>query len=92
MLEPSTPESVRCQLVVSDRVLDASVAKVVLDGPGIDALIGEVEPKGVLKHLRVGRQLQNRLGRIPLDLVMHRRPRWGLQRNVANREGAVAGM
>ena len=38
------------------RVLDVLVPEVVLQGPGVMAIIGQFEPTGVAKHVRVDRE------------------------------------
>ena len=50
---PKVLESVGCHFGVPDRVLDVLVAKVVLQGPRIVAIICELEPPGMAKHVRV---------------------------------------
>ena len=53
---PKVLESVGRHFGVPDRVLDVLVAKVVLQGPGVMAIVGELEPAGMAKHVRVDRE------------------------------------
>src|SRR5215831_8384064 len=50
---PKTLESVGRHFGVPDRVLNVLVPEVVLQGPRVVAIIGELEPTGVAKHVRV---------------------------------------
>ena len=50
---PKVFESVGRHFGVPDRVLDVLVAKVVLQGPRIVAIICELEPTGMAKHVRM---------------------------------------
>src|SRR5262245_41162825 len=60
-MDPAPPSSVPPKVLepvgrhfgVPDRVLDVLVAKVVLQGPRVVAIICELEPTGVAKHVRV---------------------------------------
>ena len=49
-LAPEISKPVGCHLGVSDRVLDVLVAEVVLQGPRVVAIVGELEPTGVAKR------------------------------------------
>src|SRR6516162_8794055 len=53
---PKVFEPVGCHFGVPDRVLDVLVAKVVLQGPRVVAIVGELEPAGMAKHVRVDRE------------------------------------
>src|SRR5262249_299729 len=53
---PKVLESVGRHFGVPDRVLDVLVAKVVLQGPRVVAIVGELEPAGVAKHVRGDRE------------------------------------
>src|SRR5262249_747469 len=50
---PKILKSVGRHFGVPDRVLDVLVAEVVLQGPGVVAIVGEFEPAGVAKQVRV---------------------------------------
>src|SRR6516162_7227757 len=50
---PKVLESVGRHFGVPDRVLDVLVPKVVLQGPCVVAIVGELEPTGMAKHVRV---------------------------------------
>src|SRR5262249_41059475 len=52
-IPPKVLEPVGRQFGVPDRVLDVLVSKVVLQGPRVVAIICELEPTGVAKHVRV---------------------------------------
>src|SRR5262249_46671461 len=67
---PKLLESVRRHFGVSDGVLDVLVAKVVLQGPRVVAIIGQLEPAGMAKHVRVDGECH--LGGLPdtLDEAM----------------------
>src|SRR5215831_1767713 len=52
-LSPKVFEAVGCHFGVPDRVLDVPVPKVVLQGPRVVAIVGELEAAGVAKHVRV---------------------------------------
>ena len=56
-------------------MLDALVPEVVLDRARVDALVGQGEPTGVPKHVRVDGKLQTRLAPSPLHQLVNRRPR-----------------
>jgi hypothetical protein len=60
---PKIFEPVGRHFGVPDGVLDVLVAKVVLQGPGVMAIIGQLEPAGMAKHVRVDREWH--LGGLP---------------------------
>src|SRR5262245_26907106 len=60
---PEVLEPMRRQLGISDRVLDVLVAKVVLQGSRVVAIICQLEPTGVAKHVRVDQEWH--LGGLP---------------------------
>src|SRR5262249_32755902 len=53
---PKVLESVGRHFGVPDRVLDVLVAKVVLEGPRVVAVVGQLESTGMAKHVRVERE------------------------------------
>ena len=53
---PKILESVGRHFGVSDGVLDVLVAEVVLQGPRVVAIICELEPAGMAKHVGVDRE------------------------------------
>src|SRR5215831_9129706 len=53
MPRPKVLEPVWRHFGVSDRVLDVLVPEVVLQGPRVVAIVGELKPTGVAKHVRV---------------------------------------
>ena len=53
---PKVLESVGRHFGVPDRVLDVLVPEVVLEGPRVVAVIRELEPTGMAKHVRVDRE------------------------------------
>src|SRR5262249_42030026 len=63
-MDPAPPSSVPPKLLesvgrhfgVSDRVLDVLVPEVVLQGPGVMAIIGQFEPPGMAQHVGVDRE------------------------------------
>ena len=56
-LSPSKSlESVGRHFGVPDRVLNVLVPEVALQGPRVVAIVGELEPAGVAKHVRVDRK------------------------------------
>src|SRR5262249_19949063 len=63
-MDPAPPSSVPPKILepvgrhfgVPDCVLDVLVAKVVLQGARVVAIVGELEPTGVAKHVRVNRK------------------------------------
>src|SRR5262245_40301003 len=50
---PKVLEPIGRHFGISDGVLDVLVAEVVLQGPRVVAIIGELEPAGMAKHVRV---------------------------------------
>ena len=50
---PKVLEPVGCHVGVPDGVLNALVPEIVLQGTGIMAIVGELEPTGMAKHVRV---------------------------------------
>lgn len=52
-LAPKTSKALRRKLGVAHGVLNTLVSQVVLNRPGIDPLVGEREPTGVPKHVRL---------------------------------------
>ena len=53
---PKVLEPIGRHFGVSDRVLDVPVAEIVLQSPCVVAIIGELEPAGVAKHVWVDRE------------------------------------
>src|SRR5262245_64839750 len=53
---PKILESVRRHFGVPDRVLDVLVPEVMLQGPRVVAIIGQLEPTGMAKHVWVDRE------------------------------------
>jgi hypothetical protein len=53
LIPPKVLEAVGRQFGVPDRVLDVLVPEVVLQGPRVVAIIGQLEPAGMAKHVRV---------------------------------------
>jgi hypothetical protein len=53
---PKILESVGCHVGVPDRVLNVLVPEVVLQGPSVVTIIGQLEPAGMAKHVRVDRE------------------------------------
>jgi len=53
---PKILESVGRHFGVSDRVLDVFVPEVVLQGPRVVAIVSQLEPTGMAKHVRVDRE------------------------------------
>src|SRR5262249_1500795 len=53
---PKVFEAVGRHVGVPDRVLDVLVSEVVLQGPRVVAIIGQLKPAGMAKHVRVGRE------------------------------------
>ena len=53
---PKVLEPIGRHFGVSDRVLDVLVPEVVLQGPGVMAIVRELEPAGMAKHVRVDRE------------------------------------
>src|SRR5215469_9993046 len=60
---PKILESVGRHFGVSDGVLNVVVPEVMLQGPGVMAIVGELEPTGMAKHVRVDREWH--LGGLP---------------------------
>jgi hypothetical protein len=60
---PKILESIGRHFGVLDRVLDVLVAQVVLQGPRVVAVVGQLEPAGMAKHVRVDREWH--LGGLP---------------------------
>ena len=60
---PKVFESVGRQFGVPDGVLNVFVAQVVLEGPRVVAIVGELEPTGMAEHVRVDREWH--LGGLP---------------------------
>jgi hypothetical protein len=50
---PQPLEPNRRQLRISNGMPNILVAEIGLDGPGIDAIVGHLEPAGVPQHVRV---------------------------------------
>src|SRR5262249_45310718 len=53
---PKVFEPVGRHFGVSDRVLDVLVAQVMLQGPRVVAVVGQLEATGMAKHVRVDRE------------------------------------
>jgi hypothetical protein len=53
---PKVLESVGRYVGVPDRVLDVLVPEVVLQGPRVVAIIGQLEPAGMAQHVGVDRK------------------------------------
>ena len=70
-LPPQLLEPRRVGGGVAHRVLDVAVAEVVLDQPGVRALVGQGVAAGVAQHVRVGGQRQPG----PLAALTDRQPR-----------------
>jgi len=60
---PKLFEAVGRHVGVPDRVLNVLVAEVVLQGPRVVAVVGQLEPAGMAKHVRVDREWH--LGGLP---------------------------
>mgnify|MGYP003382024122 CR=1 FL=1 len=54
LVPPEPLEPVRRKLRVPHRVVDVLVSKVMLQRPGVVAIVGQLEPAGVPEHVRVG--------------------------------------
>ena len=63
---PKILEPVGRHFGVPDRVLDVLVPEVVLQGPRVVTIIGQLEPAGMAKHVRVDRKWH--LGGLPQSL------------------------
>ncbi len=57
---PETVEPVRGELGVPDRMLNVFVSQVVLDRPGVVAVIGKLEPASMAQHVRMDRKPDTR--------------------------------
>ena len=57
---PEVLEAGRRQLGVAHRVLDVLVAEIGLQGPRVEAVIGELEAAGVSQHVRMHREVEVR--------------------------------
>src|SRR5262245_65413254 len=53
---PKVLEAVGCHVGVPNGVLDVLVPEIVLQGPRVVAIVGELEPTGMTKHVRVDRE------------------------------------
>ena len=62
LVPPKVLEAVGRHFGVPDRVLNVLVPELVLQGPRVVAIVGQLEPAGVAKHVRVDREWH--LGRI----------------------------
>src|SRR5262249_33953474 len=60
---PKVLEAVGCHFGVPNRVLDVLVTEPSLQGPGVVTIIGQFEPAGMAKHVRVDREWH--LGGLP---------------------------
>ena len=56
LVPPKVLESVGRHFGVPDRVLNVLVPEVVLEGPRVVAIIGQLEPAGMAKHVGVDRE------------------------------------
>jgi hypothetical protein len=56
LIPPKVPEAVGCHVGVSDRVLNVLVPEIVLQGSRVVAIVGELEPAGMAKHVWVDRE------------------------------------
>src|SRR5262245_4570494 len=85
-MDPAPPSSVSPKILepvgrhfgIPDGVLNVLVAEVVLQGPRVVAIVGELEPTGMAKHVRVDREWH--LGGLPEALdksVVDRPPAFG---------------
>jgi hypothetical protein len=63
---PQPVEPIRAQVGVAHRVLDIPMSEVVLQRPGIDAVIGQLEAAGMAKHVGMDREWH--LGGLPKAL------------------------
>ena len=55
---PEVVEAIGGKLGAEGRVLDVPVAEVELDGPGVLAVVGQLEAGGMSQHMRVDRHAQ----------------------------------
>ena len=53
LVPPEGLKPVGCELRIPHRVLNVSMAEVVLNRPGVVSLVGELEATGVAQHVRV---------------------------------------
>src|SRR5262245_59555520 len=60
---PKVLEPIGCHVGVPDGVLNVLVPEVMLQGPRVVAVVGELEPTGMAKHVRVDREWH--LGGLP---------------------------
>src|SRR5215471_17702079 len=60
---PKVLEPIGCHVGVPDGVLNVLVSEVMLQGPRVVAVVGELEPTGMAKHVRVDREWH--LGGLP---------------------------
>src|SRR5215831_14050991 len=60
---PKVLEPIGCHVGVPDGVLNVLVPEVVLQGARVVAIVGQLEPAGVAKHVRVDRK--GHLGGLP---------------------------
>src|SRR5262245_8899758 len=60
---PKVLEPVGCHVGVPDGMLNVLVAEIVLQGTGIMAIVGELEPAGMAKHVGMDREWH--LGGLP---------------------------
>src|SRR6516164_5660854 len=63
LIPPKVLEAVGRHFGVPDRVLDVLVPEVMLQGPRVVAIVRELEPTGMAKHVRVDGEWQ--LGGLP---------------------------
>jgi hypothetical protein len=56
LIPPKILEPVGRHVGVSDRVLNVLVPEVMLQGPRVVAVVGQLEPTGMAKHVRVDRE------------------------------------
>ena len=56
LVPPKILEPVGCHVGVPNGVLDVLVPEVVLQGARVVAIVGELEPAGMAKHVRVDRE------------------------------------
>src|SRR4029453_12254601 len=60
LVRPEPLEPIRSQVGAAHRVLDVPMPEVVLNRPGVVALVGELEAAGVAEHVRVDRKAEPR--------------------------------
>ena len=73
--------------MVADRVLDVAMAEVVLQRPGVLAVVGEFVAAGVPQHVRVGREWQTGSFTRTSHKLAHVARGHGSLRSVANKYG-----